>query len=228
MHSRLTEPTDESGYATVTAIILCAAISVLCAGLLGLILTTERQAQREMFRAQQSEAINTAVLQFSTELIRAHGDATLTKDEAVTWPGGRLAVKVRAEYEGRKWPIAKAGEIDDTILAKYISVPKQNLLDVLSTANTSDLPPQNDCVRTLFSPFGNASPDKALPQGIGLIASAGGHDGQVWRVRATTATAVEERYVRFTGDGSHLFAIIKQETFVRGQTPDCQGMKAVP
>lgn len=219
---------NDGGYATVTAIILCAAISVLCAGILGLTMTEKRQADRQFFQTQQAEAINTAVLDFSTSLVRAQGDATISKDETVSWPGGRLTVKLRAEYEGRKWPIAKAAEIDEAVLAKYTSLPKQELEDAFSDADANRPVPPNDCLRSLFSSYGNTDPKKAFPQGVGLIASAGGHDGQVWRIRATTAGAVEERYVRFTGDSSHLFAVISQETFVRGQMPDCQVLRVVP
>lgn len=191
-------------------------------------MTEKRQADRLLFQAQQAEAINTAVLDFSTALVRAQGDATISRDETVSWPGGRLTVKLRAEYEGRKWPIAKAAEIDEAILAKYTSLPKQELEGALTDADANRPVPPNDCLRSLFSAYGNTDPAKAFPQGIGLIASAGGHDGQVWRIRATTAGAVQERYVRFTGDSSHLFAVVSQETFARGQMPDCQGMIAIP
>jgi len=191
-------------------------------------MTQKRQADRLLFQTQQAEAINTAALDFSTALVRAHGDATVSKEEIVYWTGGRLTVKLRAEYEGRKWPIAKAAEINEAILTKYTSLPKQELEDAFSDADANRPVSPNDCLRSLFSSYGNTDPAKAFPQGVGLIASAGGHDGQVWRIRATTAGAVEERYVRFTGDSSHLFATISQETFVRGQMPDCQVLRVVP
>lgn len=219
---------NDGGYATVTAIILCAAISVLCAGILGLTMTEKRQADRLLFRAQQAEAINTAVLDFSAALVRAQGDATVSREETIPWREGRLTVKLRAEYEGRKWPIAKAAEIDEAVLAKYTSLPKQELEDAFSDADANRPVPPNDCLRSLFSSYGNTDPKKAFPQGVGLIASAGGHDGQVWRIRATTAGAMEERYVRFTGDSSHLFAVISQETFATARMPDCMAMKITP
>jgi hypothetical protein len=50
----------------------------------------------------------------------------------------------------------------------------------------------------------------------------------VWRIRAEAAGTFEERYVRFTGDSSHLFAIISQETQAKIRMPDCQSMRNIP
>jgi len=218
----------DGGYATAAAIILCAAISVLCAGILGVTLTQKRQADRQLFQTQQAEAINTAILEFSTELIRAQGDATVSKEEAISWPGGRLTLKLRAEYEGRKWPVSGLGDVDEAILAKYTTLTRGELTEAMALAKDQTSVSPNDCVRTLFSRYGNTDPQKAFPQGVGLIASAGGHDGQVWRIRATTAKIVAERYVRFTGDSSHLFAVISQEVFNKTRVPDCRDMIAMP
>jgi len=217
----------EDGYATVTAIILCAAISIMCAGILGITLTQKRQADRQLLQIQQSEAINTAVLEFSTALIRAQGDATLLEKKVVSWPGGRLTVNLRAEYEGRKWPLARIDELDETVLSKYTTVSKQALMDK-ALSQTDDAIPREDCLRSLLSHYGNTDPKKAFPQGVGLIASAGGHDGQVWRIRASTANLVEERYVRFTGDSAHLYARINQEDVAKAKMPDCRAMKVLP
>lgn len=217
----------EDGYATITAIILCAAISFMCAGILGVTLTLKRQSERQLLQIQQTEAVNTAVLEFSTELIRTQGDATFSEEKAVSWSGGRLTVNLRAEYEGRKWPLARLNDLDETVLSKYTTVSKQTFMEE-ALSKTKDAIPREDCLRSLLSPYGNTDPKKAFPQGAGLIASAGGHDGQVWRIRASAANMVKESYVRFIGDSAHLYAVIRQENFAVANMPDCRAMKVLP
>jgi type II secretory pathway pseudopilin PulG len=225
----LSNPTSkcaaESGFATVTAIILCAVVSIVCAGVLGLTLTKKRLAERQLFQMQRSEAANTAILQFGTEIIRAQGDATITKEQVISWSGGHVTVALRAEYEGRKWPVSKVGEVGEAVLGKYTSLTKG---EIAQLAGTGQAMAKNDCVRTLFSTYGNTDPKKEFPTGIGLIASAGGHDGQVWRIRAVTAGTVDERYVRFTGDSAHLFGIVSEEDFAKSQMLDCPAMRVAP
>ena len=218
----------DDGFATVTAIILCAAISILCVGILTDVMTQKRQAERQLFQLQQSEAINTAVMGFSTELIRAQGDTTLSETTTIRWPGGQTNVKLRAEYEGRKWPASKIGEVDERVLATYTRLSKDELASMLSAQKTPDHMPENDCLRSIISIYGNANPNKELPKGVGVISVAAGHDGQVWLIRSEAGRVVEERYVRFTGDSAHLFAIISQETFPAFQLPNCQEMTVVP
>jgi hypothetical protein len=192
---------------------------------LSLTLAQKRLAERQLFQMQQSEAINTAVRQFGTEIIRAQGDATITKEQVISWSGGHVTVALRAEYEGRKWPVSKIDEVDEAVLGKYTSLTKG---EIAQLAGTNQAMAKNDCVRTLFSTYGNTDPEKEFPQGIGLIASAGGHDGQVWRIRSVTAGTVDERYVRFTGDSAHLFGIISEETFAKSQMLDCSAMRVAP
>ena len=222
LHHPLHPPRNDAGYASLTAIVLCAALSLMCAGALGLVMAEKKQAQRQAFRAQQLEAINTAVLHFSAAIVRAQGDATLTRTDDVEVPGGHMTVALRAEYDGRKWPLAKAGEVDEKVLKAYTAMARNDFTGL------SHGPGKNDCLRSLFSNYGGADPNHELPHGTGLIAMSGGHDGQVWRIRAVTGGRLEERQVRFLGDPDHLFAVVSQEDYALGEMPSCTQLTGQP
>ena len=218
-------PPNDDGYASLTAIVLCAALSLMCAGALGLVMAEKKQAQREMFRAQQLEAINTAMLHFSATVIRAQGDATLTGEETVDVPGGHMVVILRAEYEGRKWPLARLAEVDETVLKQTTTITRD---DMVAMSGKADTAARNDCLRSLFSIYGNADTQHELPHAVGMIAMSGGHDGQIWRLRAVTGGRLEERQVRFLGDPNHLFAVVSQEDYALGEMPSCTQLTAQP
>lgn len=216
----------EAGYASVAAIVLCAALSLVCAGILAMVQMQKKQAERALFRTQQTEAVNMALLRFGQQIARAQGDGSLAKDEVVEVPSGRMTVALRAEYEGRKWPLARAQEVDETVLSQYLTLEKAAVIARLPTAR--DAPPKDDCLRTLFSTLGFADPKHELPAGKGLVAMSGGHDGQVWRLRAITGNRGEERIVRFLGDPNHLFAVASQEEFALGEMPTCAQLMKQP
>jgi hypothetical protein len=216
----------EGGYASVAAIVLCAALSLVCAGILAMVQVQKKQAERSLFRTQQAEAVNTALLRFGQQVARAQGDGTLVRDELVEVPGGRATIALRAEYEGRKWPLARAEEVDETVLGQYLKLEKAAVIARLPTA--LDAPPKDDCLRSLFSTFGFADPKHAFPAGKGLIGMSGGHDGQMWRLRAITGNRGEERIVRFLGDPNHLFAVVSQEEFSLGEMPTCTQLTNQP
>jgi hypothetical protein len=216
----------DAGYASVAAIVLCAALSLVCTGVLATVEVQKKQAERALFRARQAEAINTALLRLGLQVARAQGDGTLTRDEVVEMSGGRVTVTLRAEYEGRKWPLSRAGEVDETVLGQYLKLEKAAVVARLSA--TPDVSPRDDCLRSLFSTFGSADPKHELPAGKGLIGMSSGHDGQVWRMRAVTGNQGEERIVRFLGDPNHLFAVVSQEDFALGEMPTCTQLTNQP
>ena len=228
----------EAGYASATAIILCAALSLLCAGTLSVVLAQKKAAERELFRAQQLEAINTALLQVSAAVAAQEGDATLKKDVSVTVPGGTMTVAARAEYEGRKWPLDQRTEVDEALLAHDLKVGSASFAkrSLMGTGPGGQERGQaqgqdqglDDCLRSLFSAYGHADPKSDLSHGVGLIASSGGHDGQVWRLRAVTGNRLEERRVRFLGDPKRLFAVLSQDDMALGAMPTCQDLIGTP
>lgn len=218
----------EGGYATVMAVILCAAISLTCAGLLGLVMTQKKQAQKELVKEQQLEAINTAVLLASIEIIRQQGDRTFLKNLVVSTPHGNMTVQIRAEYDSRKWPLDRLLDVDPAVLGQYTSLGLDDLANRATRHIDGSDEPADDCVRSLFSSKGYADPKKELSEGVGAISGSAGHDGQVWRIRAVINSRVQERYVRFLGDASHLFAVISQNDYALALIPSCRAVKARP
>ena len=208
---------SEAGYASLTAIILCAALSILCTGMLTLAMSQARAARRAFYREQQQEAINTALMRAGAHIAVTAGAATVSNNETVATPLGGMTVAVRAEQETRKWPEAEAAKVGDEQLKAYTA------LDVSALR----LPQNRDCFRTLFSPYGQTPPDHAWPKPVGLIAS-GGHDGEVWRLRAVSGNRVVEETVRFLGDPSHLFAVVSQDDRALGESPTCRHLTTQP
>ena len=159
-------------------------------------------------------------MHFAINISRAQGDDTVISQQVVAIPDGRVSVDLRGEHEGRKWPLKSVGQVDEAVLRAYTSKSRDAFVSLADTG-TTNLAPKDDCLRTLFSTFGLADPAKEIPKGLGVIALAGGHDGQMWRIRAVTGGRVEERLVRFTGDGDHLFAVVSQEDYALGEMPTC-------
>ncbi len=225
-------PSPEGGYASVSAIILCAALSLLCAGVLGLVMAQKKMAQRDFLRAQQTEAVNTALMELGVLIAAQQGDATISKATSVQVPEGTMTVTVRAEYEGRKWPQKRLVDVEDAVLSAYVpedlSKRWRSSESEGKTASTSDDALLDDCARSLFSPYGQADVKKPLPKGVGLIAMSAGHDGQVWRLRAVLGNRLEERRVRFLGDPKHIFAVVSQSDYALGEMPTCTQLKEMP
>ena len=218
----------DGGFASVTAIILCAALSLACAGLLTLVSAEKNAARRDLFRAQQAEAMNTAMLQFATDLVAAPNNDPLDRSVTVDVPGGQMTVSVHGEFEGRKWPFAKLAELEPALLKQRTRLSKEDLQALAATRADGAALPKDDCVRSLFSDFGEASVTQAPSTGIGIVASGGGHDGQVWRLRAVSGGRLEERQVRFLGDRNRLFAVVSQEDLASGEMPSCTQLISQP
>lgn len=138
-----------------------------------------------------------------------------------------MTVNLRAEQEGRKWPMKAVGKVDEAVLKAYTSRDRDAFVAIAQSAGAGAAA-KDDCLRTLFSDFGLADPSREIPKGRGAIAAAGGHDGQMWRIRAVTGGRVEERQMRFLGDADHLFAVVSQEDYALGEMPTCTQIKAKP
>lgn len=207
----------EAGYASLTAIILCAALSILCTGMIALATSQARSAKRALYRAQQEEAMNTALLRAGARIAVNAGAATVTRDEAIATPQGTMTVQVRAEQEARKWPLDQIDKVSPDVLASYTSLS----LEALRQAQN------RDCRRTLFAEAGQTPPDHAFPKPVGLIAS-GSHDGEMWRLRAVSGNRVVEERVRFLGDPSHIYAVVSHNEKALGESPTCRYLKTQP
>ncbi len=210
----------EAGYASLAAMVLCAALSILCAGLLTLDYAQKKQAERQFYRLRQAEAINAAVLRFAGDIVYAPDRDEITADTTIDNPDGPAwRVHLVAQSEATKWPFGRIDEVSDVTLAHVTRLSRD---DVLARAKAG----HDDCVLSLFSDFGFADPARDRPRGKGALFISTAKDGEIWRIRAVSGNRVEERRVRFLGETTHVFALLSKEEFSLGEMPDCTDLIA--
>jgi len=202
----------------MTALILCAALSVICAAVLALAQQDRRQAVRELTKVETTVAIDDAVTRMAADVLNSQGEYSLVREIEA---GGRL-ITVTAENEAYKWPMEKLSEVSPVTLAHRT---KRVTLDELKVLTGERVEPRlkwpvNDCFRQLVSPFGFAATDQDRPRSLSPFASSA-KDGQVWRVRAVLAGQVREQLVRFTGDPVTLYAVIINNSYTLAEMPAC-------
>lgn len=207
----------EEGYATLTAVVLCAALSIVCAGALTLSQSLREREVRGLKQLQQEEAINSAVLRFVTDILSSDDPYVVTATKQVDANGQNFSITLTAQSEYAKWPLEKIDAVSETSLAKVTSLSKETL----EHRSVDD-----DCVLSLFSPVGQVDPEKDKPVGKGALYVSSAKDGQVWRIRAALKNRVEERRVRFLGDPNHLFALLSLKRGTLGEMPECKSLKS--
>jgi len=207
----------EEGYASLTAVVLCAAVSTLCAGALTLADAQKRDEGYRLERAQQEEAFNTAILEFAVDIAMSQDPYQVSGSKSVATTAGTYQVQLKAQSEYAKWPLEKISEVSEVSLAKVTTLSRESL-----RARDS----RDDCVRSLFSNIGQADPSKDLARGQSTLYGAVAKDGQVWRIRAAIKGHVEERRIRFLGDPAHLFALLSIERGTLGEMPECSQLKS--
>lgn len=217
------KPLRDDGYATLTAIVLCGAAAMLCAGVLSVAAAEKRTEVRRMARVQQDEAFDTAVLQFAAKVASAQDPYRVQGSETVALPDGQgMSVTLTAESESAKWPIGKIKDVAPDVLSRAITLTASQIETGAITSNP--YPPHNDCVRSLFSEFGQADPSRDRPTTNSALYASSAKDGQVWRIRAVSGGRVEERRVRFLGDPRRPFATISVENLTLGEMPACTAL----
>lgn len=204
---------SDAGYATLTALVLCSAVSVLCAGALSLGFADKTREDRGLYRLQQREAMHATIMAFAADVAQStkynvSGQQTFKSGDTT------YAVSLSSQLETVKWPIDKLGLVGEAFLARHTRLSRAELADRLRYR------PDDDCLRTLFSDTGHIAPDQDLPKGEGALYVSTAKDGEVWRIRAVSGNRVEEQLVRFTG-GEHLYDVISDKTSTLGETPSC-------
>ena len=204
---------SDDGYATLTALVLCTAVSVLCVGALSLGFADKTREDKSLYQLQQREAIRSAIMAFAPDIAQTT-KYSLSGNEIIRSGDTNYAVTLSSQLETVKWPLDKMGEVSEAVLVKRIRLSRDELADRLR------IRPNDDCVRTLFSDLGNMAPDKDLPTTRGALYVSTAKDGEIWRIRAVSGNRVMEQRIRFTG-GEHLFDVISNETSTLGETPSC-------
>ena len=215
----LRRDSSDDGYASLTAIVMCAAIATLCAGALVLASAEHRIEVQKLKRLQEQEAINTAVLRFVIVLTASDEPYRFSGDQTVSAGGQVLNVHLSAQSEYAKWPLQTIDKVSDASLSRVTSESRQELAARLLRN------PNDDCVRSLFSELGLADVTKDLPTVKGALYTSSAKDGQVWRIRVIAGNRVEERRVRFLGDARHPVALLSIARLNVNQASDCKTLK---
>lgn len=202
----------------MTALILCAALSIICAAILALAQQDRKRAERELVRVEMDVALDEALTRAAAEVTASEGEYALSRDYTL---GGR-AVQVVAENEAFKWPLDKVAEVSEVTLAHRTKTIGVGELKAAREArvDTRFRWPVNDCFRQLASPFGLGPTDKDRPSRVSGFANAA-KDGQVWRLRAVLGQQVREQLIRFTGDPRRPFAVILNDAYTLREMPSC-------
>jgi hypothetical protein len=203
----------DEGYATLTALVLCGAVSVLCAGALSLGFADKTREDRTLARLQQQEAMRSAIMAFAADVAQST-KYSLSGTKTLRSGNTNYSVTLSSQLETVKWPLDKMGAVSEAFLARHTRLSRGDLAYRVQTR------PDDDCVRTLFSDLGQVAPDKDLPAQQGALYVSTAKDGEVWRIRAVSGNRVIEQRIRFTG-GEHLFDVISNETSTLGETPSC-------
>lgn len=197
----------------MTALVLCGAVAVLCAGALSLGFADKTREDRSLGRLQQQEAMRSAIMAFAADVAQTT-KYSLSGTESMRSGDTTYAVTLSSQLETVKWPVDKLGDVSQAFLARHTRLSRGDLDDRLRTR------PDDDCLRTLFSDLGQVAPDKDLPKAQGALYVSTAKDGEVWRIRAVSGNRVVEQRIRFTG-GEHLFDVLSNKTSTLGETPSC-------
>lgn len=214
---------SDDGYATLTAIVLCGAAAMLCAGVLSVAAGERRTETRRWARVLEDEALDTAVMRFAARAAGMREPYQVQGSEMVALPSGQaLSVTLVAQSEAAKWPIAKVGDVPADVLARATGLTLARL--ETGAKGKGVYPPRDDCVRSLFSDLGQADPARDRPTIVSALNASNARDGQVWRIRAVTGNRVQERRVRFLGDPRRPFATLSVENLTLGEMPACTAL----
>jgi len=199
---------------SVGALLMCAALSLICAGLLTTVYMQKKQAEHAMEKLRSDEAIHMAILRFVPNILSSTTPDRVTGSEVI----GDQRVELRAESEALKWPFSQIDELTDVELASRSHL---TLKVIQSLKGKEGALPVNDCFRSLFSDLGQLALSAPVPRFQSLIMNATAKDSEIWRIRAVMGGQVVEQRVRFLGDTNKLFALISQDTYSLGEMPTC-------
>ncbi|BEV12108.1 hypothetical protein ATDW_26040 [Asticcacaulis sp. DW145] len=202
----------------MTALIICAGLSVICVAILALAQQDRKRAERELVQVEMDIAMDEALLRTAADIMASEGEPILSRDYTL----GQRDVHVAAENEAFKWPLDKVAEISEVTLAhrtKAISVGELKAAKE-GRVETRFRWPVNDCFRQLASPFGFAPTDKDRPSNSTMFMTSA-KDGQVWRMRVVLGPRVREQLIRLTGDPTRPFAVILDDVYSVGEMPSC-------
>ena len=212
----------ESGYASLSVLILVMALSIMIAAGLGLSQQILHQAQSSYKTAQSDEALNEALMRFGVEALQSPEREFINSNYTIN----NQSISITGENEALKWPVKDSIKLTPILLSdRTARVSFEDIRNLIRNVSlTSSAPrdmPMNDCFRRLFSTYGQAEFKPRLPSAGGLSAGLASKDGQIWRLRAILGNRVRESWVRFTGGTDRLYALISEQDQTLSREPSC-------
>jgi hypothetical protein len=211
------EPRSDGGYASAAALAVSLAVAILAAGLVMRGVGMLKLARADFRRAQAEYALSGAQALAVARLLNGSGPGRLA------WSVGALDtgdIKLLAEAEAPKLPLAAARDLDDKALAQLGAVdPGETRLRLAGLDASTATPDQVEgvdggagwraCAVSAISPWGAAQALSLAPTRAPDQEPGGARAGQVWRIAATTDDGwTDERIVRLIGRAERPDAVI--------------------
>lgn len=224
-------PDNREGYATVSALVLSMAISLVVAGSMAVAGAELRAARRDLERVQQDAWFESAHLRTAYQIATSVGGHRLGWQDS--WDGSDY--EVLAEPEAGKASVRDVSTDWDDSVFRALGVSPDRvrpLLASLTSRERADLleidssPTWRSCILSLISPIGAGSAaDPEAPSGPGN-AEIDWRTGQVWRIRIRAADGwTDDRLVRWSGDGrTPVYVIDRQLYRLRESSVPCESI----
>lgn len=220
-------PTD--GYATPAAMIISLGLALVAVAVAAHSTADMQLARQDLDQARLEYALAGAQTLAAVKIMDGAEDGPSSWD-ADTEAG---VVRVSAEPEGPKLSLVAGARLPDSALVKFKVADPTALrarLQGLATqppgdaevAEADQSPLWRSCAASLMSPFGQASSLAGPSEQSAVGQSAGGHTGEVWRIKVTSQNGwSDDRLVRFAGDAARPIAVIRRRWTHEGGEGSC-------
>jgi hypothetical protein len=213
-------PIDDRGFMSVSALLACAALGLICAGLLSLATAQRRQSQNEMQRFQREEAMRAAIMHLGIEVLSASATRVTIADYTAKVQDVDMKIDLRAESEVAKWPLSQSEALISDVAASKTRLTLPKIKDLLLFDPELS---NHDCLRSLFSEKGQASVTKPeVKSNSDLVAVS--REGEIWRLKAAAGGQIIEQKVRYLGDPKRTYAVISDEVMSINNMPQCKDL----
>ena len=207
------------GFATASAMLICASLAAVTAGVMGLTVAELRRSRAALAQTQDEYALAGAQTLAAAALMQTNE----TRRFQWSLDAGQGQIEVIAEPEAQKASYRAAAAWDEQTLARLGVRDAASLRQSLSRLDGApparqwlgrldSAPLWRACAQSVISPFGRG-------EALGLQAAKApaatgdnGRVGEIWRIRAAKADGwADDRLIRFTGDPDRPVAAIQQQ-----------------
>lgn len=208
----------EEGFATSAATLISLALAIIAVAVTAAAIARLKAARADFQRAR-SENLLAGAQQSALLAVVAGGPAGRFRWTVFTDQG---QVRALAEPEAAKASLASLVMLDDAAFARFGVADPRGLKGRLAQLSVAEAisggieaaDPSltwRSCSRSFVSAFGAGAELGVQPAKEPALATAVARTGEVWRVRVRDAAGwVDDRVVRFTGDGTNPAAVVER------------------